>query len=619
MSGVCKRNLSTVEISTYTRANAHRFEGLWDCLLIALPFSLAAWMFSGIEAWPQNDDPFYGRPVQFFAEEGRVQLVKQYGQLTASSVGHIAPAALWCSWFGFSYQQLFAVCIFQQLIGAMAIYWCSRWLGAGRAWAVLLTAVLVVCPLYFGHAFTFMTDGPATAWVAIACGFMAIGLVQEKLLFLVLASAATAWGVWIRQTNVFVLTVPLFSILLFGNSSLRLWLNQRTAKRTMIQPASNQPAVGLIASLGIAVGSIALLESGCVVHSSSSRLEDIAPDQLGASRLKSIAIGGYGFCLIVGWLCLPILPAMISKMRSAGRQLTPFGKRLCWISVWSVMSLLLFPFAVTLGRASITSATGTFIQNGHFGPIFMSDMDEPGRWGELAGVSWPVAFWMLLTLLSIVSFSCLVFWGSWTVAHWYRQFRNKETVDPRLSVGCALLGMVVGSFAVVLMFVEPLMDRYWMFLFPPILVWLALIATLQQWTLDLKCWGWAGSCLAGFFAMSIVFTHDLLAWNNARWSYVTAQLSAGVQPRQIDGGRDVNAWLRMREDPETNARLGDSSNWWSGFAEQCVAVGPRQGWVEVHQLPWHSWATLQTQHLHVLKRESLENKTNNPSDELVQK
>ena len=48
--------------------------------------------------------------------------------------------------------------------------------------------------------------------------------------------------------------------------------------------------------------------------------------------------------------------------------------------------------------------------------------------------------------------------------------------------------------------------------------------------------------------MSVVFTHDMLAWNNARWSWVNNRLDHGFEARDIDAGRDVNAWLRMDED-----------------------------------------------------------------------
>jgi hypothetical protein len=114
--------------------------------------------------------------------------------------------------------------------------------------------------------------------------------------------------------------------------------------------------------------------------------------------------------------------------------------------------------------------------------------------------------------------------------------------------------------------------------------------------------------------MSLAFTHDMLAWNDVRWRFVNEQLASGVKAESIDGGRDVNAWLRLDEDPNTSARTGDTSKWWSGRATIAIAIGNRPGWHEVQRLPWFAWATGgTTHHLLVLERDALECSTNSNS------
>ncbi len=103
--------------------------------------------------------------------------------------------------------------------------------------------------------------------------------------------------------------------------------------------------------------------------------------------------------------------------------------------------------------------------------------------------------------------------------------------------------------------------------------------------------------------MATVFTHDMLAWNDVRWRFVESQLKQGLRAEQIDGGRDVNAWLRLDEDSDSMPRHGDTSKWWSGRAELAIAVGQRPGWHEVQRLPWFSWATGREHHLLVLERD----------------
>ncbi len=89
--------------------------------------------------------------------------------------------------------------------------------------------------------------------------------------------------------------------------------------------------------------------------------------------------------------------------------------------------------------------------------------------------------------------------------------------------------------------------------------------------------------------------HGGATWNS--------QLKQGMLAEQIDGGRDVNAWLRLNEDEDSMPREGDASRWWSGRAVLCIAAGERPGWHEVKKLPWQSWATGRQHHLLVLERD----------------
>lgn len=576
------------------------------------PF-LAAWIvLSGLGGWPQNDDPFYGRPVKFYVDEARFQLVRQYGELTASSLGHIASGAAFCSLTDFSYRNLFLVCIIQQILGGIAIYAACRWLKLESWFSVIIALALCAFPLYFGHAFTFMTDGPATAWASIACCALLIGLIDSRYGWLAVASIAIAYGYWIRQTNLLICAIPVLALPILLRRGETLDFREQGMRPTAFSP---KRFVGWIACLGPALVSVILLESGYVIHPSSERIDDIAPDAMSLVRLKEMVIGAYGFCLLLGWLCIPLLPWLIGEMRNASldcqnehvssdgnaRKLSHGQRTLSWALGIIVCIALFVPFAATSGRACITNATGAFIQNGHFGPIFLSDMDEPGRWSDLGGVSWPLWLWQFLTVLSIATCASLAWWSAWTVGQLFSDWRLGKTSDKRVTVGFALLGTIIASYVLVLVFVQPLMDRYWMFLFPPTLLWLALLASVHRWKMNGIRLAWACSWLVAMLGMSLVFTHDLLAWNNARWQFVNEQLSHGTLPHQLDAGRDVNAWLRMREDSDTSSRAGDNSKWWSGHATRCIAVGPRPGWKEVDHLPWASWATGRTHHLLVLE------------------
>lgn len=558
-------------------------------LLLWLSFALlwiVAWVaFRDLEGWPINDDPFYAKPIEFLDRNGTVQFVRQNGVLTASSIAHVLMGTVTVLENKFSYRSLFAVCIVQQSFGAATIYFLCRGIGLSRAFAVLASGTLALFPLYYGHAFTFMTDGPATAWAAIACTAFIWGTLRNDARWLLTGSVAIGWGYWIRQTNLLLLLAPLLMLVLqqFGRSIL------------------NGPGLRkLAATVGFAAFACGLFESGGILTSSIERATDVAPISEGYTKRVLIAV--YGFALLCGWYSIPWLPIMVTESIRYSNQLNRTASLTCLALSLTTLLGGSIPLALTYGKACLTNSTGTFIQNAHFGPVFLSDMDEPGRWSDLAGVVWPLWVWTVLSAISLVSISLLAWWATWNAIQWVQ---DGKTRDLQLTVGLGLLVMIVVSGLAISVLVEPHMDRYWMFLFPAIVLWLSLVASKCQWRMTRFAAAWATCWFLLNGAMSLVFTHDMLAWNDARWHFVNEFLASGAQPDSIDGGRDVNAWLRLDEDPNTHPRPGDRSKWWSGRATMAISVGSRPGWHEVKTLPWIAWATGGSTHsLLVLERDN---------------
>lgn len=580
------------------------YRAIASCGKLALVWSVASipwlcswWYFSCLAGWPLNDDPFYAKPLETYSQTGEWQLVKQNGELTASSVGHLALGFVAAAWSEFSYRRLYLACIAQQALGVAALYLTSRTLSNSVLTSVLAAASLASFPLFFGHAFTFMTDGPAASWasVALCCG--TVGVVHLDWRWLLAASIALGWGFWIRQTNGLLFLAPAVAWLLAARSTKigrwHFWL-------------------GLAAISLPFCFAIILLESGLLIESSVSRLADVSP-AIDGQYFKNVTIAAYGAILLFGWFSLPwLLFAIRCSFLHAGK----LGRRarvLCASAASLVFLVSLIPFASTAGRASITNATGAFIQNAHFGPIFLSDMDEPGRWSQLGGVEWPLFVWQVLTVASIASGAAIAWWLAWSVCIGSRSLRENSAVNylPHVQVAIGISVAILCSAAVLIFLIEPHMDRYWLFTLAGMAVWTVVISSLNRvhvvhssrdrnW--NLACFAWAIVFILFNFCMSTVFTHDMLAWNNARWGFVNEMLDAGMQPEEIDGGRDVNAWLRLDEDPNSMPRQGDSSKWWSGSAKLAISVGERPGWQEVKRLPWSSWATGRAHFLLVLSK-----------------
>ena len=579
--------------------------------VLSVPWILSWVWFADLGGWPSNDDPFYAKTLALWVERGEWHWVRQYGALTASSAAHIFTGALTTAGNHFSYRSLFLICIVQQALGAVCLFWFARRMKLPLRFAFGLAATLVCFPLYFGHAFTFMTDGPAAAWAALGVTAGMWGVLNRNRRWLLVSSLAIGWGYWIRQTNGAIILAPLAA----------LWLGHRfSTPRCFGQSSRWWLAASLLVPAAVAVG---VFEWGGWLPGSVTRVEDVAPN-FALDYWHKVAIGAYGWLLISGWFGLPWLIVFIAEARRGMGELSPKARLACNVGAVVVGVVVFCPLLATEGRACLTSATGNFIQNAHFGPIFTSDMDEPGRWGSLNGVVWPRWIWQTLSLLSLLTVMAMSWWGFWTISKaWgYVSRRHERPAIPGTNgsefddrpasanadeammafggFACVVV-LAIGAAAIVLL-IEPRMDRYGMFLLPMLSVWWILLAVLGKWRLTTSSALWAAAWLAGNLTMSVVFTHDMLAWNNARWSWVNSRLESGVEASQIDGGRDVNAWLRLDEDVNTFARPGDTSDWWSGFATWAIAVGPRPGWETAERLPWPSWATGQTHELLVLKR-----------------
>lgn len=555
---------------------------VWGCM--AMPMLFVWLAFSQLGGWPLNDDPFYAKPLAFWSAGDGLHWVRQGGALTASSVAHVMAGMLGAISPEFSYRPLFLICIAQQSFGSAALFLLARSLKLTYGFAVLASLTLVLFPLYFGHAFTFMTDGPATAWSSIACACVVSGIIKNDWRWLCVGSLGMGWGYWIRQTNGLLILTPLIAL------SLHRW------HRAYSAPPGLKQFAAVIVGVGVA---FILLETEGGLPSSLERISDIAPS-LESGYAKRVVISAYGLLLLVGWYAIPWLPLLIREAMRAETHLTSGFRRVCMGAAIFVLLVGFSPLVLTQGRACITNSTGAFIQNGHYGPIFLSDLDEPGRWGELNGVAWPLWVWTSLSIVALLSSSMVAWWVAWTSVQCFS--RSEFAADSRLAAAFGLIVMTGLSTIAILLLVEPHMDRYWLFLFPALAIWWLLLASKCEWKISHFAVAWAALWMFLHFGISVVFTHDMLTWNDVRWRFVNAQLAAGVPAERMDAGRDVNAWLRLDEDADSMPRFGDTSKWWSGRASIALAVGQRPGWHETDRLPWSAWATGRNHHLLVLER-----------------
>ncbi len=571
---------------------------LW-ALCLGWPL-LACWCwFAGLGGYPTNDDPFYGRPAQILAEESRFQLVRQSGELSASSVAHVIIGGALTWLIGFSYHNLFLAVILQLWLAALAVYALARAAGSSRWFAFFWGSVFIANPLCFAHGFTFMTDAPATSWGVFSIFFFRRGLCESAHMksaakWLLCGSLAVGVAFWMRQTHVLFCGFPVAAL-------TWLWMRGGLIGKNWWW--------GVVASVAPAAVAVLLFESGWLVFGDGffgeeGRLHVVAPH--GFNWYQN-AINVYGVGILMGFLTLPVLPVLIGHYRESVQaqeasriqstaQLQSTAQRWSLIAAIGVVVLWLLPLVATQGRACLTSATGTVMANAHFGPIFLSDFEMPERWGDMGGVVWPNWMWAGLTVIAILNLGALISCLVPSIFDWLGKTRSDAS---NAAITFGLFATAVPMSLVILSVSTGVLDRYWMLLLPIVFAIVPELVGCVKWEYR---WLTSGLSIAQL-AMSIIFARDFLVWNQVRWQQVETWLSEGLKPEEIDGGRDINAWYRSAEDYETMPRQGDATQWWSGHAQMALAIGPREGWNEVGRLRWRAWATGGEHEIRLLSKE----------------
>jgi len=558
-------------------------------VVLAVPLVACRFWFDDLGAYPQNDDPYYGRPTKIWIEENRVERISQYGLLSASGFAHFAWGTLVGKVTGYSYQNLHLSVAIMAWFGALALYGIGRELGGSRWLSLMLGMMLMLNPFYFGHAFTFMTDTTATALLCLASYCFIRGFRLESHRWWLAGSLAVGLAILTRQTHLALMAFPWL-----------VWLS-----RARSWPSWKQAAGELAAISGPAIAVLFLLESGLLIHDTSGRLDTVLNFHFTAERIHEMAVESYGVFLLLGLTLLPAAPLLASQLKRSHQQLGPRARR--WALGTAVITggLLLTAFLVTAGRAHISSATGYFLQNAHFGPVFLSDLDYSNV-GRMGGVTWPVICWQILTLLSIANASQLAWWVIYLL-NLPSLETTRSSYDKTIAwCGLGLISMIAAVLLIFLGLFYAIMDRYWMILFASLFSVLAILLTRPS--VRIPRWAWTTAVTMTLIGgtISVIFTHDFLLWNQTRWTQIEFWIEAGLKAEEFDGGRDVNAWFRSAEDPQTMRRPGDTSPWWSGRAHLSLSIDPRSGWHEIDRLHWRAWATGRQHKILVLKLDSQE-------------
>jgi hypothetical protein len=229
--------------------------------------------------------------------------------------------------------------------------------------------------------------------------------------------------------------------------------------------------------------------------------------------------------------------------------------------------------------------------------LFADVPHADGSWSYLGDVKWTPLVWQVITVLSILSVAVVAACAL---------VKSPSGGQPReinhWRIGLIVLMGVETLFMVTM--VTNIVDRYWLVLFVPVLLWVVTSDVLRKGIHLRRSTAtimWLALLLLGF--ISVAFTHDWLVFNDQREAQMTKWLnSPGVEAHDIDLGADFNGWLRTAEDYDSLQRPGDATRSWRGHATKALAHRGRAGWDIVGVRKWRSLATGKLQNLYVLEK-----------------
>ncbi len=434
--------------------------------------------------FPLNDDWAFARGAFRFAHGGGID----YGNWASMpQIGQWAWAAPFVWLFGESHTALRLSTILLSWVGLAAFYDLLRQRGIAPRRAGLAAATLGLSPLFFLLQGTFMTDVPALSLSLAALALYARALQGGGSRWLVAACFVAVVAAVTRQN---ALAVPAAAAVLLARSP------------DLRRRAGWWAAVLLPAAAGAAA------------HLWLSGRDDVRALAPALPDLPTLLAMPFVAAHLFGLSALPLLAA--GWRRPSFKALLPtFAAFLACAGCWLLYGKFLpygglFPYA-----ENMLTPWGAFAGSKFTGLLVVGQ--RPPLLGTPARV--------VLTLLGCAA-------GASLVVRAAQNCRGGAWAAPLT---------FFSLFSLVFILIAPdLYDRYLLFLLPGAL---ALAADAPgaapdggpRWRL-----GVAGVVLLG--ALSVGLAHDWLSWNAARWALGRRAIARHIDPRDIEGGVEWDAW-----------------------------------------------------------------------------
>jgi hypothetical protein len=618
-----------------------------NILIIIAIWTVMVIVVNPLGNFPLNDDWVYGLAVKSILEKGDFRLPSP---AHANLFFQAFWGALFCLPFGFSFTALRFSTLTLGLIGAIGTYGLLREVNANQKISLLGALLLVVNPLYFGLANSFMTDVPFLALSILSFYFLIRGLKRESTMEIILGICLAYITILIRQYAIiillsfalaysfkqrFKLKILLGSSLIFLSGILLHELYQKWLYSTGRMPLTAENTLTIIAEkVLIAIGKldfgnhilmISIIYLSCLVFlalaifwTKKLKLKIL----LGSSLMVSLVILLYK--LYQQWLESKERTLLIMENVLMNMQRLDFGNHILIISI----GCFIFPFIAIFFSGKFKEISRqhqriTLLALSSFFVVVMGKLIQQGKTMPFIGnvlvyfglgpltlrdtyilkVNYPPyslglkIFWLMMTAIGVVGALLLLYYLCSGIL---QTFSESEKWLNLLIISAILVYLF-------LLGIKYAFDRYFLLLVPLFMVLIVILnKDIAERDIGKKITAFALTMIFIWGGFTMAATHDYLAWNRTRWQALNDLMEQGVTPEYIDGGYEFNGWYLndMKYEPQRG-----KSYWWVNRDDYMISSGLLKGYQEVKRYPFTRWLLLKQDNVFVLHRIT-EDKTN---------
>jgi hypothetical protein len=546
-----------------------------DFFIIMMVWSITLGIVNPFGNFPLNDDWHYGLAVERMLEDGEFHPTRSTAMTLVSQV---LWGALFCLFFGFSFNTLRFSTLTLSLIGSIGIYLLLRQLNCNRFLSVSGALILLLNPIYFSLSNSFMTDVPFLTCIIFVLLFFIRFLEDESDIDLIFGTVLLIIAILCRQLGLFLPAA--FGVVILVSKGFSLKWTMR-------------------ALIPIIVSSIVLL-----VHNEWLELSGNIPAYYGIKERELFTILKQPSVVIIN-----IIYNIVIALLYLGFFLFPFliflnifitekGKWRLRFSITVFFLFVVFVSSWLFSHNRLMPLSGNILFKGGIGPILLRDefILHLNHYQEIRN-----GFWLFITIISIVGGGILLSYLTSKIIDLTQNLKHfRENLNNVFFLLCILIYFLPIS-------IHGFYDRY---LLPFIPILLAIIVPSMKSSNMRKKKLLIGVSILSFSLIAflgIAGTRDYLTWNRIRWKALNKLvLEEKIPPSQIDGGLEFNGLYLCRPAYYNYYDKSGSKSWWWVIDDlYMVTMGKVLGYDVKSEYKFFRWIPPGEGVIYIIKRPTL--------------